>query len=68
MGNRKMKKMEPPPGTKTLHGDLSGFDIKINAFGELESTIDMDSLNAFLNREVRNNKIAPEKADDIPTE
>ena len=33
-----------------FHRDLEGFDIKINPFGEIESSYDVDKLNEFLNK------------------
>ena len=54
MAKQKPKKAEQDPeAAATFHGDLTGFDIKVNTFGEMESTIDMDQLNAFLNRKMR---------------
>lgn len=56
--HRKKKKKPVPPTEKSLfHGELEGFDIKVNAFGEMESTIDMDKLNAFLNQRLRDKKL-----------
>jgi hypothetical protein len=58
MAKRKTNKPGQDPETPaTFHGDLEGFDIKVNAFGEMESTIDMDKLNAFLNRKVKDKKL-----------
>ena len=42
---KKMKKKGKP----RVHEDLCGFDIKINPFGELQSNLDIDKINAFLN-------------------
>lgn len=43
--------MAPPKKKKRrVHEELEGFDISINPLGELESSIDIDRLNAFLNR------------------
>jgi len=55
---RKKKKIEPPKANKTLfHEGLEGFDIKVNTFGQMESTFEIDKLNAFLNKEVGDKKM-----------
>ena len=59
MTRRKSKKQETPEEKSAFHGELKGFDIKVNAFGEMESTIDMDKLNAFLNERLRDKKLPP---------
>jgi hypothetical protein len=38
------KKLKPE-----FHEELKGFEIKINSFGEMESTFSIDRLNKFLN-------------------
>lgn len=40
-----------------VHKDLEGFDIKINAFGEILSTLDIDVINAFLDKNVSDKKL-----------
>ncbi|MEN7547940.1 hypothetical protein AAG747_08470 [Rapidithrix thailandica] len=40
-----------------VHPDLSGFDIKINSSGEIESTYSIDQLNQFLNKAVIDKKL-----------
>jgi hypothetical protein len=40
-----------------VHKDLHGFNIKINTFGEISSTIDIDEINKFLNRTVDDKKL-----------
>ncbi len=40
-----------------VHESLEGFNIKINAFGEMETTIPVDKLNAFLNENVEDKKL-----------
>lgn len=54
-----------------VHKDLSGFDIKINSFGEIQMTYDMDDINRFLNQNVddkklRNRKSKSEKNNEKP--
>lgn len=36
---------------------LEGFDIKIDAFGEIKSNIDIDKINSFLNKTVDDKKL-----------
>ena len=45
-----------------VHKDLTGFDINIDTFGQLKSSLDIDKLNTFLNETGRQ----PKKED--PTE
>lgn len=40
-----------------VHQELQGFDVKVNRFGELTSSIDVDRLNAFLNENVEDKKL-----------
>jgi hypothetical protein len=53
------KKTTPPETTEKprVHKDLDGFDIKINSFGEITSTIDIDKINQFLNKHVDDKKL-----------
>ena len=44
-------------GDPEVHEDLKGFDIKINAFGELHSNYEVDKLNEFLNDKVEDKKL-----------
>lgn len=50
---KKMKKK----GNPKVHDELSGFDIKINSFGELQSNMNVDDINAFLNENVEDKKL-----------
>lgn len=47
-----------------VHKELEGFDIRINSFGEITSTFDMDKINEFLNRNVEDKKL--KDRDDLP--
>ncbi len=44
-------------GNPSVHDDLKGFDIKINAFGEMETSYQIDKLNAFLDENVEDKKL-----------
>ena len=50
---KKMKK----GGKPAVHEELDGFNIKINAFGEMETTVPIDKLNSFLNDKVEDKKL-----------
>ena len=39
-----------------VHKELSGFDIKINESGEVESNLSVDEINEFLDRHVEDKK------------
>jgi hypothetical protein len=55
---RKKKKPDTPaPGRKPFHENLKGFDIRVNTFGEMESTFEIDKINEFLNKEVHDKKL-----------
>ncbi len=41
-----------------VHKDLKGFNITVNSFGEIQSTIDIDKINAFLNESVDDKKLS----------
>ena len=52
-----MDKKHPKKDRKNFHDELEGFDIRVNAFGELESSFDIDKINAFLNEKVDDKKL-----------
>lgn len=54
--NKKEEKERKKPKPK-VSPDLEGFDIKINSFGEITSTYDIDKINEFLNRKVDDKKL-----------
>ena len=57
---RKKKIKETPKSTRpSFHESLKGFDIKVNTFGEMESSFEIDRLNEFLNKEVPDKKLDP---------
>ena len=62
---KKSKKEEKPKVNK----ELKGFDIEIDAFGEIKTNYDINKINEFLNRNVddkklRGRKDQPEKDED----
>lgn len=40
-----------------VNNDLKGFDIKINQFGEIKTSYNIDNINEFLNKNVEDKKL-----------
>jgi hypothetical protein len=40
-----------------VNPELEGFNVKIDKFGEIKSSFDIDKLNAFLNENVEDKKL-----------
>ncbi len=40
-----------------VHKDLDGFELKVDAFGEIKSNMKIDELNTFLNQNVEDKKL-----------
>ena len=59
-----MPKKKPKKGKPEMHKDLEGFDIKINEFGEIVSSLEVDKLNDFLNENLEDKKFKKEKSLD----
>ncbi|MFY0651029.1 MAG: hypothetical protein JXQ96_03310 [Cyclobacteriaceae bacterium] len=57
MSKQKKKKAKVNP-------DLEGFEVGVNAFGEINSSFDIDKLNDFLNKNVEDKKLIDR--DDSP--
>ncbi|GAB3913088.1 hypothetical protein GCM10028803_56780 [Larkinella knui] len=59
---KKITKPEDQPNEKPrVHKELEGFDIKINTFGEITNSYDIDKINAFLNKTVDDKKLRNRK-------
>ena len=54
MAKKKKKERRESP---TVNPELEGFDIKIDPFGEIKSTFNIDKINDFLNRSVDDKKL-----------
>ncbi len=52
--SKKKKNTEKDP---KVHEELKGFDIKINEFGEITSSLNVDKLNKFLDENVEDKKL-----------
>lgn len=55
------KKSKTTVNKPKVHDELKGFDIKINAFGELSSSLNIERLNQFLNEKVDDIKLRDQK-------
>ncbi|CAH0996591.1 hypothetical protein EMA8858_02723 [Emticicia aquatica] len=49
------------PEKPRVHKDLNGFDIKINSFGEIQMSYDIEKINQFLNKTVDDKKLRNRK-------
>jgi hypothetical protein len=56
MGKKKKFKINRIEEPK-VNPELKGFDIKIDSFGEIKSTYDIDKINEFLNKHVDDKKL-----------
>lgn len=53
-----MSKQENPKSNKPrVNKDLEGFDISIDSFGEIKSSMSIDDINKFLNKNVDDKKL-----------
>ncbi len=52
--SKKKKKQKTKP---RVHKDLDGFEISINNFGEIQSNMDIEKINKFLNKNVDDKKL-----------
>jgi hypothetical protein len=55
MAKEKPEKKKRKP---KVHKDLQGFEVSINQFGELKSSMDIEKINAFLDKNVDDKKLA----------
>ncbi len=58
---RKKKKTNTKPN---VNPELEGFDIKIDTFGEIQSSFNIDKINSFLNKHVEDKKL--KDRNDLP--
>jgi len=52
-----MPKKKKKEGKPEVHGELEGFEIRINEFGEIKTSFEVDKLNRFLNDNVEDKKL-----------
>jgi hypothetical protein len=51
------KKKKTTEKKARVHKDLEGFEIKVNPLGEISSNYDIDTINDFLDKNVRDKKL-----------
>ena len=51
------KPVDPEPEQAKLHPDLQGFNISLDPFGRVETNMNLDNVNSFLNRNLRDRKL-----------
>jgi len=56
-----MSKSKKKADKAKVHDQLSGFDIKIDPFGELQSNFNVDKINQFLNKNLEDPKLTAEE-------
>jgi|TARA_B110000967_G_scaffold190388_1_gene215069 hypothetical protein len=54
---RKLKEHQQPQ----VHEKLKGFELKIDKFGEIKSSLNIDEINQFLNENVKDKKLNDQK-------
>jgi hypothetical protein len=59
-----MPRKKKKEGDPEVHDDLKGFDIRINEFGEIISTFDVEKLNSFLNENTEDKKLSDAKTEE----
>jgi hypothetical protein len=52
-----MAKLPAKKKKPRVHKDLQGFEVSINQFGELNASMGIDKINAFLNKNVDDKKL-----------
>lgn len=61
MAKKVNKPEEQSEDKPRVHKELEGFDIKINTFGEITTSYDIDKINEFLNKTVDDKKLRHRK-------
>lgn len=51
------KKKPTPDSTPKVHDEIKGYDIKINEFGQITSSLNVDEINKFLDENVEDKKL-----------
>lgn len=49
-----------------VHKDLDGFEVSINQFGELNSNMNIEKINEFLNKNVEDKKLTDRDESEEP--
>ncbi len=58
------KKKKTTEKKARVHKDLEGFEIKVNPLGEISSNYDIDRINDFLDKNVRDKKLIHTQSND----
>lgn len=61
MAKQPAKKKKPK-----VHKELDGFEVSINQFGELNSNMNIEKINEFLNKNVEDKKLIDRDESDEP--
>jgi hypothetical protein len=61
MAKKLIKPVEKKP---KVHPNLEGFEMKIDSFGQIISSMDRDQLNSFLDKEMPGDKKLTQKDDE----
>lgn len=61
---KKEEKDKEQDESPKVHKDLEGFKIKINEFGEITTSYDVEELNEFLNENVEDKKLKNRKEEE----
>lgn len=59
-----MGKKKPDLKKPKVNPELDGFDVRVDAFGEIKSNYDIDKINEFLNKHVDDKKLRHKNSDD----
>ncbi|MGK0387857.1 MAG: hypothetical protein ACI94Y_000584 [Maribacter sp.] len=51
------KKKQTPDISPKVHNEIKGYDIKINEFGQITSSLNVDDINKFLDDNVEDKKL-----------
>lgn len=54
---KKEEKSSRKQGKPRVHKDLDGFEVSIGQFGELQSNMNIEKINEFLNKNVDDKKL-----------
>ena len=57
-------KAKPKSKAPKVHPDLAGFEMNIDALGQITTNLDRDALNAFLDKEMPDDKKLRSKQDE----
>lgn len=57
-------KAKPKAKAPKVHPDLAGFEMNIDSFGQITTNLDRDALNAFLDKEMPEDKKLRSKKDE----